>query len=126
MGISVMEWSEMPRGPFGYAANLPRLRRQCAAVTPRICRGYAADPLTTLEHPPSAQRWRGPLRSERLFGLCVSEPTDAGSFRLVVAYLIVTRSLAARPKTSGWYISSARVGGTTKVPRTVARASTLS
>ena len=41
-------------------------------------------------------------------------------------YLIVTRSLAARPKTSGWYISSARVGGTTKVPRTVARASTLS
>lgn len=38
------------------------------------------------------------------------------------AYCTTSRSLPARPKVSGWYISSALVGGTTKVPGVVARA----
>src|SRR5882672_7966410 len=37
-------------------------------------------------------------------------------------YSITTRSVAPRPKVSGWYISSAFVGGTTNTPGVVARA----
>ena len=37
-------------------------------------------------------------------------------------YLIITQSLLLRPNTSGEYISSALVGGTTNVPGVVARA----
>src|SRR5262249_40812758 len=37
-------------------------------------------------------------------------------------YSTTTRSVAPRPKVSGWYISSAFGGGTTKVPGVVARA----
>lgn len=41
---------------------------------------------------------------------------------LVDSYSIITKSLALRPKTSGEYISSALVGGTTNSPGVVARA----
>ena len=37
-------------------------------------------------------------------------------------YSTVTKSVAPRPKVSGWYISSAFGGGTTKRPGVVARA----
>ena len=37
-------------------------------------------------------------------------------------YSTITRSLALLPKVSGWYISSALAGGTTKLPGVVARA----
>ncbi len=37
-------------------------------------------------------------------------------------YSTITRSVAPRPKVSGWYISSAFGGGTTKTPGVVARA----
>jgi len=37
-------------------------------------------------------------------------------------YSTTMRSLAPRPKVSGWYISSAFGGGTTNVPGVVARA----
>jgi hypothetical protein len=38
------------------------------------------------------------------------------------SYSTTTRSVAPRPKVSGWYISSAFVGGTTNEPGVVARA----
>jgi len=38
------------------------------------------------------------------------------------SYSTITRSLALRPNVSGMYISSALVGGTTKVPGVVGRA----
>ena len=39
----------------------------------------------------------------------------------IESHSTTTRSLAERPKISGWYISSAFVGGTTKLPGVVAR-----
>ncbi len=42
--------------------------------------------------------------------------------RYDLAYSTITQSLLLRPKTSGEYISSALVGGTTKIPGVVARA----
>lgn len=42
--------------------------------------------------------------------------------RARTAYSTTTRSVPLRPKVSGWYISSALAGGTTKLPGVVARA----
>src|SRR5262249_24320187 len=42
--------------------------------------------------------------------------------RVVFHYSTTTRSVAPRPKVSGWYLSSAFDGGTTNTPGVVARA----
>jgi hypothetical protein len=66
------------------------------------------------------------LRFESLFALprCFWSRGDntRRSGRPTPLYSTITQSLLPRPKTSGEYISSALVGGTTNLPGVVARA----
>ena len=48
MDIYVMRRSEMPRVHSSYAVTLLWIRRDSAADMPRICRGFAAEPVTGL------------------------------------------------------------------------------
>ena len=54
----------------------------------------------------------------------VNQSKGAIACRVILAFLYstITKSLLLRPNTSGEYISSTLVGGTTKVPGVVARA----